>query len=71
MRASFQHADDLHVVDVPVGVHVPPAHGHEYLNAPGGGVTSGILRGQLCTAVESSTAVSSASAPANCDMYSR
>jgi hypothetical protein len=31
----------------------------------------GLLRAQLCTAVESSTGSSPASAPANWDMYSR
>ncbi|BCW34980.1 hypothetical protein StoSoilA2_10360 [Arthrobacter sp. StoSoilA2] len=71
----FQHPNDLHIVDVPVGIHVTPAHGYEYLDALGfhgiPGVQSGTqgIRAQLCTAVESSTAVSSS--PANWDMYRR
>ena len=61
----FEHPDDLDIVDVPVGVHVAPAHGHEDLNAPG------VSGAQLCTAVVSSAKDSSASSPANCDMYRR
>ena len=64
----LEHADDLYVVDVSVGVHVAPAHGNGDLD-PLAAVP--VVPAQLCTAVESSTGTSPASAPANWDMYRR
>jgi len=65
----LEDAHDLDIVDMSVSVHVTPAHGHQDLDAPGFHGLLRLLRTQLCTAVESSTAVSSP--PANWDMYKR